>query len=281
MTRDAELGAREFVDLVLGNIASVDDPSVAQILLRQLASALLFYVAPEHAGSAVEGASERLLGLLREAAPGSDAQLLFVRSFAAHAHTPEHLAAVRGLLDGSAPVEGLAVDTEMRWSLLAALAAGGAAGEAEIAAELERDDTAGGRVHAAAARAGIPSPLAKQQAWDAVVVRAELPNTVQAAVIGGFTRTRDRALLEPFVERYFAALLPVWQQRTNEMATQIVAGLYPTQLADPRLLELTDKWLAGTDAEPALRRLVLEGRDGVVRALAAQERDRAGAATPR
>ena len=40
MTRDGELGARSFADLVLSNFATDDDPSVAQTLLRQLASAL-------------------------------------------------------------------------------------------------------------------------------------------------------------------------------------------------------------------------------------------------
>ena len=41
-------------------------------------------------------------------------------------------------------------------------------------------------------------------------------------------------------------------------------------------LARTDAWLAGLgDRLPALRRLVVEARDGVRRALAAQERDRA------
>ncbi len=283
MTRDAELPARQFVDLVLNNLPSVDDPSVAQTLLRQLASTLLFYVAPEHRVEAVEAAADRLSGLMRAAEPGSDAQLLFTRSFAAHAHSPEQLAAVRALLDGTVVVDGLAVDTEMRWALVAALAAGGAAGDDSdtgaadglIDAELDRDDTATGRVHAAAARAAIPAPEAKEQAWRAVIEEGQLPNTVQAAVIGGFGRTIEPKLLTPFVDRYFDALIPVWQQRTSEMATQIVSGLYPTLLAGSELLERTDRWLAETDdAEPALRRLVLEARDGVVRALRAQERDR-------
>jgi aminopeptidase N len=279
MTRDAELGAREFIDLVLGNIASVDDPSVAQTLLRQLASTLAFYVAPEHRVPTVEAAADRLFDLLKSAEPGGDAQLLFARSFAAHAHSAGQLDAVRGLLAGTLTVDGLAVDTEMRWALLVCLAAGGAAGEADIDSELARDDTATGRVHAAAARAALPTADAKERAWQQVVVEGALPNSVQAAVIGGFGRVPDPVVLEPFVERYFEALVPVWQQRTNEMASQIVAGLYPALLAGPDLLERTDRWLAGTDAEPALRRLVVEARDGVVRAIRAQQRDRASAPT--
>lgn len=274
MTRDAELGARAFTDLVLGNISSVDDPSVAQTLLRQLASTLLFYVAPEHRTATREAAADRLLDLLERADPGSDRQLLLARAFAGQASTPAQLDVVRGLLDGTRVLPGLAVDTEMRWGLLGALVVGGVAGEPEIAADLARDDTSSGRVHAASARAAIPTPEAKALAWRQVVDEGSLPNAVQAAVIGGFGRVLDPELLEPYVEPYFAALLPVWRGRTNEMASQIAIGLYPTQLASPGLVERTDRWLDSSGAEPALARLVLENRDGVTRALRAQARDR-------
>jgi aminopeptidase N len=131
-------------------------------------------------------------------------------------------------------------------------------------------------VHAAAGRASVPTEAAKAEAWRQVVEQADLPNTVQAAVIGGFGRVNDEKLLEPFVEPYFEALVPVWRERTNEMASQIAVGLYPTALAGTSLLERTERWLAETDAEPALRRLVVENRDGVTRAVRAQARDQAG-----
>ena len=82
-------------------------------------------------------------------------------------------------------------------------------------------------------------------------------------------------LLQPYVEPYFEMLEKVWNERTSEMASQIVVGMYPTALAGPALLARTEQWLATTDAEPALRRLVVESRDGVARAVAAHERDRA------
>jgi aminopeptidase N len=274
MTRDGELGARAFVDLVLGVVDAVQDPSVSQQLLRQLASTLAFYVAPEHREATRARAADALLRLLEAAAHGSDQQLLLARSFAAHAITPEQVGVLAGLLSGDRTMEGLAVDTDMRWALLTALVAAGAAGEPEIAAELERDATSSGQVHAAAARAAVPTPSAKAEAWKLVVEQGELPNAVQDAVIGGFGRVNDLGLLQPYVEPYFAALVPVWQSRTNEMATQIAVGLYPAQLASPQLLERTERWLA-EPAEPALRRLVVEGRDGVARALRARARDAA------
>ena len=98
---------------------------------------------------------------------------------------------------------------------------------------------------------------------------------LQESVIIGFGKVHDVELLRPFVDKYFAAIEDVWATRTNEIAQQIVIGLYPTLLADQALVDSSDAWLEGhPDAIPALRRLVSENRDAVARALRVQERDR-------
>ena len=278
MTRDGEWGARRFVELVLGTVAHETDSTVVLVLLRQLGLALDLYVAPEHRETAATAAADRLWALAQAAAPGGDTQLQLVKAFAGRAATPAQLDAVAGLLDGTAPLEGLTVDTDLRWELLVSLVAGGRAGEPEIAAELERDATASGERAAATARAATPTPEAKAAAWRAVVDSDELSNTLQTSTITGFARVNDPTLLEPFVEPYFAALEDVWASRTNEMAQNIVVGLYPTLLTGTGvdLLGRTDAWLEQLgDRTPALRRLLVENRDGVRRALTAQARDRA------
>jgi aminopeptidase N len=274
MTRDAELSARAFTDLILTNLTSVDDPSVTQTLLRQLAGALEHYVAPEFQAETVATAGDRLLTLLQQAPAGSDLQLLLARSFAANAVTDAQTSTLAGLLDGSLVIDGLAVDTEMRWSLLTGLVAAGRADQDQVNAELARDNTATGRVHAAAARAAIPTAEAKAAAWKSVVEDGDLANTVQAAVIGGFNRVHDKALLAPFVTPYFESLTKIWANRTSEMASQIAAGMYPGSQPAEVVLAASDAWLADVKSEPALRRMVIEGRDAVARAARAQACDR-------
>ena len=278
MTRDAELAASHYLELVLGGIRNEHDSSMVRTLLAQAQSTVLLYVAPASRGQARDRLADELEQLLREAEPGSDRQLQFLRAFAAVSRREEHHGFLRALLGGHVSLPGLQVDTDLRWHLLHRLVAAGALGDAEIEAELARDNTDLGQQQAASARAARPTAAAKAAAWAAVVERDDLPNAIQTATIGGFGHPDQRELLEPYVERYFAMLEPVWASRTNETAQNLVVGLYPTVLADERLLWATDEWLASADsAPPALRRLVSEARDGVARALRAQAKD---AATP-
>jgi aminopeptidase N len=280
MTRDAEVPARRFIDLVLGNLAHETDSSVVLVLLRQLAATVDQYVAPADRASVSRRTADRLLALAREAQAGSDTQLQLVKAFAARAFDARHLDALTGLVDGTAPLPGLSVDTDLRWELLTGLVAAGRAGEREILAQLASDPTATGERAAAAARAAVPTAAAKAAAFEAAVRDTSLANALQTSTIAGLMRMPDvatrEALLAPFVEPYFDALVDVWAHRTNETAQNVVTGLYPTLLTGTGVdvLGATDAWLdANPDAPAALRRLVAESRDGVRRALAAQAVD--------
>jgi len=280
MTRDAEMAARDYLDLVLRGIGTESDIVVVQALQRQLAAALYQYVDPDFREQGLRRFAEASYGLLRSSAPGSDDQLAWARSFASVARGEDQLAVLRGLLDGQPEVDGLTMDAELRWHVLKRLVATGVAGEEAIDAELDRDDTATGQRHAAGALAARPTVQAKQEAWSSVVEDDDLPNALQAAIIGGFAQPEHHEVLEPFVERYFAAIGDVWANRTNEIAQKIVIGLYPYWRIDASTVERTDRFLADGEPVPALRRLLVEGRDGVARALRARERDRAAAAAP-
>jgi aminopeptidase N len=166
------------------------------------------------------------------------------------------------------------VDTDLRWRLLFALVAHGAAGEAEIAAELERDPTAAGQRNAERARALIPTPEAKERAWRRAVHDDQLPNAINEAIIAGFPHPAQRTLLAPYTAHYFQEVADVWARRSSERAQPVVLGLFPSWAVDQSTVDASDNWLADESQPPALRRLVAEGRAGIVRALAAREFDR-------
>ena len=278
MTRDAEMPARDYVALVQRGIGGEGDIGVVQSLIRQATSAVRLYADPAWAPTGRAALAQASYDAVLAAAPGSDLQLAWARALCSLATAPEHLSLLSGLLDGSRTVDGLAVDADLRWSLLNRLVVVGAADLPEIEAELTQDPTAAGQRAAAACRAARPTQQAKQQAWALAVHDPELPNATQAAVIGGFANVADVTLLEAWVEPYFASIAEVWATRPGEMAQNIVQGLYPTLLVSAAVVERTDTFLADNpDTPPALSRLLLEARDGVVRALRARDRDVAAA----
>ncbi|MDQ2755925.1 MAG: ERAP1-like C-terminal domain-containing protein, partial [Actinomycetota bacterium] len=211
-----------------------------------------------------------------ERAPaGSDRQFQLVGAFARTARGESDIARLRGAFEGTQPYPGLELDQDLRWSLIAALATLGATTEDEIAAELRRDDTNAGRERAFHARAALPTPEAKAEAWRLAVEEDGQPNSVVEALGTGFNRALDaQGLLGAYVARWHDMLLPVWQSRSAAIRERIVNSFYPLSLVGPELEAATSGWLeAHPDAPPALRRLVSEHLDTVRTAVRAQEAD--------
>ena len=274
MTRDGEMSARDFCDLVLKAVPGESDSTLLRVLLGQLQGAARLYVAPAKRVEALASITGRLRELAGSALPGSDAQLQLVSGFAGFARSATDVSWVRDLLEGRAVLDGLAIDTEMRWTLLTALAAAGAADESEIEAEQQRDNTATGRERAARALATLPTVEAKARAWHEVIETEGLPNQTVDAIAQGFSHVHEPALLTAYIEKYHSMLTTLWASRTHAIAVSVVQGFYPVALASRELAEASQSWLdANPGATPALRRVVSENRDGVTRALAAQQRD--------
>jgi aminopeptidase N len=278
MCRDGELAARDYVRLVMTGIISITDLSVTQTLLRQAELAIRRYADPAWRETGLGFAAGVLRGLLERAEPGSDAQLAYAEAFADVAVSPADLALLAGLLDGTAAVDGLSVDTELRWRMLHRLVSRGAAGEPEIEAELARDATDAGERQAITCRASIPTAAAKQAAWD-LISGGTLPNAMFRAVLAGFADPDQLALLAPYEQRYFEVVSGIWRDWSSDMARWFVSFAYP--LADsPSVIAATSDLIARTDPPPGLVRLLSEGRDGVRRALRCQERDRQAGTRP-
>ncbi|MFD4522547.1 aminopeptidase N [Streptomyces sp. NPDC058470] len=278
LTRDALVPARDFLDLVLRFAGRESDIGVLQMLHAWADSALTFYAAPDWRAEGERLLSEGALKELRFAEPGSQHQLTWARFFARVASGAADLQLLRGLLEGTAKIDGLDVDQELRWAFLEPLAAHGGADEAVLAAELARDDTASGKRHQVRCLAARPSAAVKAQAWASVVESDALSNALIEATIAGFDQPSQRELLAPYATKYFAAIERVWADRSIQIAMDVVKGLFPSFQDSQETLDATDAWLAAHEsAAPALRRLVLEARDDLARALRAQAVDAAAA----
>jgi aminopeptidase N len=277
MTRDAELAARDYVRLVLSGVTAEDDIGVVQSLLAKADLTVDTYGDPANRTAALRALTERAEALARSAPPGSDLQLVYTTSFA-QAEGADQVARVRALFEGTDVIEGLVLDTELRWTLLIQLVARGVYGDAEIDAELARDRTATGEKRAATARAARPTAEAKAAAWSAVMDSADLSNHLAAATMGGFWISDQLELTRPYVDRYFAEIAGIWASRSFDTASTITQMLFPSAVIEQETVAKVDAYLADANPTPPLRRALLEGRDGLVRALAARAKDIAAAA---
>jgi len=278
MTRDAELPARDYLGLVLRHGGRETQVGALERVVGQAATAADLYGDPGNREAAKEALASTALDELARAEPSTDHQLAWARAFIGAARSKEHLGTVRGLLDGSRAFAGLAVDTDLRWHAVGSLAASGVEdAEALIAAELERDPTDRGQRHAASARASRPTEAAKAEAWRSLLEDRTLSEAMLEAMMRGFQQPGQNGLLEPYAGRYFEALPGVWDGRELEFALEFGEQLYPRWIVDPRTIELTDAALDRDGLPGPIRRLLLEGRDRILRALRAREADAAAA----
>ncbi|MDH6131586.1 aminopeptidase N [Kitasatospora sp. MAA4] len=275
LTRDGLMPARDYLALVLRFAGRESEIGVLQSLHLQALGALSLYADPAWRTEGGQLLAEGALRELRLAAPGSDHQLAWARFLAETAHSDEQLQLIESLLAGHAKIDGLEVDQDLRWAFWLALSAEGRATVEQIDAELKRDNTAGGNQKAVQAMAARPTAEAKAAAWSAVVDSDELPNALVSAQTAGFAQAGQRELTAPYTPRYFELLEKIWAERSIEIAMRFVGGFFPRLQTDQPTLDATDAWLADhRDAAPALRRLVLECRDDLARALRAQTADR-------
>ena len=277
MVRDAELPTRRFVDLVLAHAAGEADDSTLARLLGQANSAVDAYGDPAHRPPALAALAAQARAALDDAEAGSDRQLIWVRHLLAVGESADDLAFARGLLDGTVVVPGLKVDTDLRWSVVGALAGAGVDGaEAIVAAEVERDPTDIGQRRAAAARASMPTAAAKAEAWSQAT-SPDLPLATMRAVAGGFWQWGQDALVGPYVEPYFAAVGDWWEHRSREEAMGLISGFFPRTLVRPDIIAATDRALGDPGLAGPVRRILLEGKDGMERAVRARAADVAAA----
>jgi len=89
----------------------------------------------------------------------------------------------------------------------------------------------------------------------------------------GFQRPEQEALLLPYRDQYFEALGRVWEERELPTALAVGERLYPRYVVEGTTVEMTDEYLARDRVPQPIRRLLLEGRDGVLRILRARRAD--------
>ncbi len=275
MLRDAEVTTKDFLKLVINGINEESDIGVIQQLLLQLRTAIDMYADRSARSSYLETLAENLKSAWEQSAPGSDKQLAFVRAWSHVAQTKNDLNLIENILDKSFKIEGLQVDPDLRWTLLRRLVVMGIADDLKIEAELANDPTAMGKEQAAGAKAALPTKHAKENTWNELINNQKLTNSEIHSMLAGFHHVDHLTVLKDFVDLYFNSVSDLWNARTHEIGQSLVTGLFPVTVVEQTVIDKADQFLKNnSDLPTGAKRIIVEQRDSLARALKAQLKDK-------
>ncbi|APT87942.1 aminopeptidase N [Corynebacterium flavescens] len=264
LTRDGLWPVREYVGTVVEHAIAESNPTLLTTALANARFAITNFLPATAREATRVSYADDLWAILRDAAPGSDAQLVLARaSIAALADSPADTATqrLRELLAGE--LSGLRLDPDIRWALLRALSARDAVSTAELDAGKERDYTLTGQAAHLGAIHSFPKPEHKREVFDLLLSPGAFSNAEIDSLLQAFNAPRSQSLREPFAAEYFSRLDEIWKSHPIEIANRLVRGLYPgVAQADAA----TTDFLA-QDPPQALRRILLECQDNLRRAL--------------
>jgi aminopeptidase N len=264
------LAPSELADLVVRWLGEADPETALTAVLADTTLAADLWVPADR--------RERLLGRLadwacssaHQAPAGSDRQVALARAATRCEIGPER---PQAWLAGRDLPPGLAVDIDLRWRLVGRLAALGAADQRVLDAEIRRDPSSSGQLHARQAAAAMPSAIGKDSAWRAAVA-GDLSNHELTATGQGFWQAGQPELLAPYLDRFVEDLPGLCASQTPGMVKLFVHSFFPRSRVAESTLSMAEGLLA-TDLTPGARRAVADARDDVqrgLRALSAESR---------
>ncbi len=282
--RDGEVPVVDLVDLFATGFPTETDVSVMKDLLRVVTARpvdagvpvtgiVSRFVSPNRLEAVEATIAEACLEALRAAESGSGRQLIAMRGVV-YAAGADEVPLLRDWLAGVNVPAGVDVDVELRWMVLARLAALGAVGPDDIDEMLARDHTAGGVEHAARCRAALPDPDSKAAAWAVMMTDDSASNRLVAAAAQGFWSGRHTEVTQSYVARYFDEAPAMTARRSQWVGIEIAEAGYPRYAVEPETVALAEHLIARTDVSPGLRRAVVDYTDDLRRALAGRTLDR-------
>jgi len=260
---DAELDPRLGFDVLLGLLPTEESDIAVGTMLNWAGVQLLGVYLPYEPNRG--RLADVLAARLKTVRADSSVQLSVARGFTRFTDDVDQL---KGWLAGDGVPDGLTMDADLRWLVTLQLARLGAIGEAEIDAELERDSSSEGVVHATRCRAALPTSAAKERAWAQIMTDADLPNYELYAAAEGFWHPTQAALTAPYVDRYFAEIAGTEKLRSGWVVATSAKLAFPRFAIEQRVIDRAADLIADESTAAGIRRSVGDSVDDLKRALA-------------
>jgi aminopeptidase N len=272
MVRDQQLRSTEYLELVRNKISREESPELVEAVLSNATAAIARYV-PEslksmEAHAFVDVANKALRGNISK-----DLKIIWARNLISNAVAAEDIVLAARLADGEEVIDGVEIAQDMRWAIAAKFVAYGLPGaEERVAAEAARDPSDRGVRAKLRCETSVPSEAAKTNAWTKFQGEGYGSLYLTAAAMSGFNWSEQRALLEPYVERFFSSLPGVFRTKDKEFASDYFRSLFPGYRVERDVLEQSERVLSAYGQElPVLARTIKEANDDLLRSIKCRE----------
>lgn len=291
MTRDGEIAAQRYAGIATRHLGLETNVTLIEENLALVRSAIDHFADPAARDRLREDLATMALAKMRAPDTDPDARLAWFTCFVAAGSVRDraanrnqtHVAVLRGVLDGAEHLQDVVLSRQMRWQVIVALAGAAVLGEAEIAAEEQRDHTNDGHRRALQARAAQPTGRAKAEAWRLLTAPTAEESASLAVddlphVAAGFMRPGQDRLLRRFGPLYLPAMRRIADERGFTVARVLAVALYPRG-SEVRRVNLGPDAVTHPVLPPAIARLVNESADDATRARRARAVDIAATRT--
>jgi aminopeptidase N len=272
MVRDQQLKSTDFLALAGEKVQTETNLELIETIIQRCMAALGRYVPDEAREQAFHDFCSVAWTMLR-AAPEGDPQIIWARALIGTATNPDDLALVIRLADGAETVPGLTIDQDMRWDIaIRATAFGLPEAEERVTAERARDPSDRGQRMVLRAETARPDPAVKEAAWERFHGAGYGSLHLTGAAMSGFHSYRQRAILTPYVERFFERVTSVFETRDKEFVSMYFGNLFPGYRCERDVLVRSERLLSEIrDRLPLLSRMLREGNDDLLRAIRCRE----------
>ncbi len=259
MLLKGELATDELLGCVLGVLGTERSPGVVEPFLALALRAAEQWTRP----AAIPARLERLAGRAAELSAVDEHRVPALRTLAASAATPKHLALV---------AEAAEEDLDLAWRLQIRRAALGEDADASTGAVqslLERDPDPDAWVRALSVRAARAEQGAKQEVWSALFEERSVPAGLPTiGVAAAFWRPAQHALMVPWAHRYLDEV-----ERLSGGGMLAVGSLLRAMLpvtGDEAYVERARDLARRPGQDPTVRSTLLTGADTLSRMLRAR-----------
>ncbi len=273
LTRDAEYAADWFVDLCRAALPVESDVAIfAEVVGYARDYAIARYLPPAATAAGRRTLAVATRGSFDRAEGDSGRRLAAVRAMITLAGSDD-VDWLRDWLDptGITRPADVAIDAELRWLIVGQLASLGAASDADIDAEFDRDRTAIAAEHAATAHAARPDAAAKASAWTVLIEDDTRSNRLLFATARGFWQPDQSDLTASYVDRYIADVPAMAARRPAQVAERIATLAFPSYAIDAGSLAAMTRMRDDESLVPGLRRALIDETDELARSVAARD----------